>query len=102
MKKQILLFCLGLTLSSTTLYAQGDNTGYGGNENGDYESLAHRVLNLEKKNDMFNVYFNYSYSFQEERDADKQWGSHFADKQLRLEIKGNLDRPSVLPFPPPA
>ncbi|MCH3994381.1 MAG: OprO/OprP family phosphate-selective porin [Prevotella sp.] len=90
MKKQILLFCLGLTLSSTTLYAQGDNTGYGGNENGDYESLAHRVLNLEKKNDMFNVYFNYSYSFQEERDADKQWGSHFADKQLRLEIKGNL------------
>ena len=90
MKKQLLLVGMSLFICSGALYAQGDNTGYGGNENGDYESLAHRVLNLEKKNDMFNVYFNYAYSFQEGRDADKQWNSHFANKQLRLEIKGNL------------
>ena len=90
MKKQLLLVGMSLFICSGALYAQGDNTGYGGNENGDYESLAHRVLNLEKKNDMFNVYFNYAYSFQEGRDADKQWDSHFANKQLRLEIKGNL------------
>ena len=35
--------------------AQGGNVGMGGKE-GDFESLAQRVANLEKKNDAFNVY----------------------------------------------
>lgn len=35
--------------------AQGGNVGMGGKE-GDFESLAQRVANFEKKNDAFNVY----------------------------------------------
>lgn len=68
--------------------AQGNNTGMGGND-GDYESLAHRILKLEKKTDAFNVYFNYAASFQEFDDGD-QWSSSFKNKQARIEIKGNI------------
>lgn len=39
--------------------AQGNNTHMGGDD-GDYQSLAERVAKIEKKNDMFNVYFNYA------------------------------------------
>ena len=37
--------------------AQGNNTRMGGDD-GDYQSLAERLAKIEKKNDMFNVYFN--------------------------------------------
>lgn len=67
---------------------QGNNTGMGGND-GNYQSLAERVLNLEKKTDAFNVYFNYASSFQENDDGNK-WSSSFKNKQARLEIKGNI------------
>lgn len=68
--------------------AQGNNTGMGGND-GDYESLAHRIFNLEKKTDAFNVYFNYASSFQEFDDGN-EWSSSFKNKQARIEIKGNI------------
>lgn len=68
--------------------AQGNNTGMGGKD-GDYESLAERLFKLEKKTDAFNVYFNYSSSFQENYDGDA-WHSSFKNKQARIEIKGNL------------
>lgn len=86
MKKNIILaVALSLPLAG---FAQGNNTGMGGND-GDYESLAHRVFNLEKKTDAFNVYFNYASSFQEYDDGDT-WSSSFKNKQARIEIKGNL------------
>lgn len=86
MKKNIILaVAFGLPLAG---FAQGNNTGMGGND-GDYESLAHRVFNLEKKTDAFNVYFNYASSFQEYDDGDT-WSSSFKNKQARIEIKGNL------------
>lgn len=86
MKKNIILaVALSLPLAG---FAQGNNTGMGGND-GDYESLAHRVFNLEKKTDAFNVYFNYASSFQEYEDGDT-WSSSFKNKQARIEIKGNL------------
>lgn len=68
--------------------AQGGNTGMGGND-GNYASLAERVLKLEKKTDAFNVYLNYAASARAS-EADGTWGTGFANKQLRLEIKGNL------------
>ncbi len=86
MKKFILsgmMACAVLTAS-----AQGGNTRMGG-EDGDYQSLAERLAKIEKKNDMFNVYFNYAASAQV-KDYDGEWTSGIANKQLRLEIKGNL------------
>ena len=78
-----LRLCAGLTAS-----AQGNNTRMGG-EDGDYQSIAERVAKLEKKNDMFNVYFNFAASAQA-KENDGEWSSRIANKQLRLEIKGNL------------
>jgi hypothetical protein len=86
MKKNI-IFTLALCVPLTG-FAQGNNTEMGGND-GDYESLAHRVFNLEKKTDAFNVYFNYASSFQEYDDGD-EWTSSFKNKQARIEIKGNI------------
>lgn len=77
------MLCAGLTAS-----AQGNNTRMGG-EDGDYQSIAERVAKLEKKNDMFNVYFNFAASAQA-KENDGEWTSRIANKQLRLEIKGNL------------
>ena len=86
MKKNIILaMALSLPLAG---FAQGNNTGMGGND-GNYESLAHRVFNLEKKTDAFNVYFNYASSFQEYDDGNA-WTSSFKNKQARIEIKGNI------------
>ena len=48
--------------------AQGDNVGMGGPD-GNYTSLAERIANLEKKNDAFNVYFNYAASAQASYDG---------------------------------
>jgi len=68
-------------------YAQGNNTGMGGDD--ESLSLAERVLKLEKKNDMFNVYFNYAASASV-RDDSEEWRSKFANRELRLEISGHI------------
>ena len=85
--KQLILFSAMLAVTLTA-NAQGGKTRMGGND-GDYQSLAERVAKIEKKNDMFNVYFNYAASAQASS-YDDEWTSHFANKQMRLEIKGNL------------
>lgn len=85
--KRILLTSAALCLTAFT-FAQGNNTGMGGND-GNYESLAERVFKLEKKTDAINVYFNYASSFQANDDGD-QWGTSFKNKQARIEIKGNI------------
>ena len=70
--------------------AQGNNIGMGGGD-GDIQSIHERITKLEKKNDMFNRYFNYAASFQAEHNSlSDEWGTKFANKQLRIEIKGNL------------
>ena len=69
-------------------FAQGNNTGMGGNNEG-YTSLAERVFHLEKKTDAFNVYFNYAAGFQEFDDGN-QWTSSFKNRQARLEIMGHI------------
>lgn len=85
-----LLTCALLTASLTAGAQNGANIGMGGNE-GNYASLAEKVAKIEKKNDAFNVYFNYAASFQAERNSlTDEWHTGFANKQLRLEIKGNI------------
>ena len=70
--------------------AQGNNIGMGGCD-GDIQSIHERITKLEKKNDMFNLYFNYAASLQAEHNSlSDEWGTKFANKQLRIEIKGNL------------
>ena len=88
MKKIIMMFAaLAMAMGAN---AQGNNIGMGGGD-GDVQSIAERVTKLEKKNDMFNLYFNYAASFQAEHNSlSDEWGTKFANKQLRLEIKGNL------------
>lgn len=72
----------------TAVHAQGGNTRMGG-EDGDYQSLSERLLKLEKKNDVFNLYLNYAAAAHAEEAGDG-WSTGFANKQLRIEIKGNL------------
>lgn len=85
-----LLTCALLTASLTAGAQNGANIGMGGSE-GNYASLAEKVAKIEKKNDAFNVYFNYTASFQAERNSlVDEWHTGFANKQLRLEIKGNI------------
>lgn len=88
MKKIIMMFAaLAMTMGAN---AQGNNIGMGGGD-GDVQSIHERITKLEKKNDMFNLYFNYAASFQAEHSSrSDEWGTKFANKQLRLEIKGNL------------
>ena len=84
-----MLICALLAASLTAGAQNGANTGMGGSD-GNYASLAEKVANLEKKNDAFNVYFNYAASFRAEQNGDKEWSTAFTNKQLRLEIKGNI------------
>ena len=86
MKKTILLSAL---LAIATSGMAQDNHSYGAGD-GDFKSLSEEVAKLKKHNDMFNVYFNYAASGQISQDANKDWGTRFANKQLRIEIKGNL------------
>lgn len=88
MKKIIMMFAaLAITMGAN---AQGNNIGMGGCD-GDIQSIHERITKLEKKNDMFNLYFNYAASFQAEHNSlSDEWGTKFANKQLRIEIKGNL------------
>ncbi len=88
MKKIIMMFAaLAMTMGAN---AQGNNIGMGGGD-GDIQSIHDRITKLEKKNDMFNLYFNYAASFQAEHNSlSDEWGTKFANKQLRIEIKGNL------------
>lgn len=86
MKRNLLT---GMLLAATlVVQAQGNNSGLG-DEQDNYASLAERVLNLEKKNDKFNVYFNYTAAAQTS-DESGPWKSRIAAKELRFEITGHL------------
>ncbi|WP_443865650.1 porin [Leyella stercorea] len=71
--------------------AQGNNTLMGGNDDG-VQSIAERITKLEKKHDAFNVYVNFAGSVRAEHDSrTDEWDSKFANRQLRLEIKGTIN-----------
>lgn len=86
-KMMIMAAALAISLGAN---AQGNNTSMGGSD-GNIQSIAERVTKLEKKSDAFNLYFNYAASYQMEHNSlTDDWTSKFANKQLRIEIKGNL------------
>lgn len=87
MNKALLSFAL--LCVALTGRAQGGNTGMGG-EDGDYQSLAERLAKVEKKHDMLDVYLNYAASAQASEATGAPWQTRFANKELRLELKGNL------------
>ena len=76
-------------LNVTSVAAQGSNSGQGGDDK-NIQSIANRVLKLEKGSDAFNLFLNLHTSYQERFDGDDKGGS-FKGRQLRLEMKGNLD-----------
>ncbi len=78
-----LFLCLPLTAR-----AQGNNTGMGG-EDDDAPSIAERVLKLEKKTDAFNLYLNFAAAARA-TEHNGTWKGAFANRQLRLEIKGHV------------
>ena len=86
MKK--LLLTIMLPCAALVGHAQGGNTGMGG-EDGDYQSLAERLAKVEKKHNMLDVYINFATSAQAEENGGT-WQSRFANKDLRLELKGKL------------
>ena len=89
MKKLSIFLALLLPLSA---FAQGGNTGMGV-EQIQFESLAQRLLELEKKSEAFNVYMNFAGSYASSNGDEmgfSGWNSAFRAREMRLEIKGNL------------
>lgn len=90
LKSMTLAALLCASVLPTQMYAQGNNDGLGGDD-GDVESLYHKVTNLEKKQKALNLYFNFAESFQVEHDSRTDvWSSRFYNKTLRLELTGWL------------
>ena len=83
------LITILLLICSLPSFSQGGNIGMGGDTDNSVASLADRVLKLEGKQDLFNVYLNFSAGAGVEL-ADGNNKTGFKCKQLRLEIKGNL------------
>lgn len=79
-----------LCVTDFPAFSQGHNTGMGERSAEKRVSLSERVFRLEKAHDACNVYLNYSGCGQVGDDADG-WFSDFVCKNLRLEIKGNLN-----------
>ena len=91
MKTQLFNLCVvALFLAcNADMLAQGNMKGLGA-EQENTQSLAERVLDLEKKSDAVNVYLNTHVSYQERFDGEDQGGS-FVGRQLRFEMLGNLN-----------
>lgn len=89
MTKKPLLLTLMLTMLALNAMAQGHNTRMGGEETDEYESLAERIFNLEKKTDAFNYHINFASSLVTEETHGK-WETQFARRDLRIDIKGDV------------
>lgn len=88
MIRYIALFLTSVLFSAAIAFAQGGNTGFG--DNGpESESLAGRLLHLEKKTDVFNLYLNAAASAQA-TDIDGTWSGAFRARHLRIEMKGKI------------
>lgn len=77
------------SLHTVPSLAQGNNSGQGGDDKS-IQSLASRLLHLENQSEAFNLFLNLHTSYQERFDGDNAGGS-LKGRQLRLEMKGNLD-----------
>ena len=89
--KRILLLSLYICTYCGSLCAQGYNHDMGEDSLNSYESLADKLFKIEKKHDAFNVWLNYAASFQA-TDATDKWETRFANRDIRLEITGNITK----------
>ena len=89
MKKVAFILLASFLFCCDTLKGQGSGRALGGNDEG-IASISERLSGLEKKNDALNIFFNLNTSYQERFDGAEQGGS-FKGRQIRLEVKGNLD-----------
>jgi len=85
--KKCLITALALT-AALNIAAQGANSGMGGDDSR-FQSLAERIAKVEKKNDVFNVFIDYT-AAASATEKGGTWDTRFANKELRLEVKGNL------------
>jgi hypothetical protein len=85
-KKLLLTFVLCLTAISG--WAQGDNVGMGGRDEG-VASILEKLNVMQKKNEAFNIFLNTNMAYEEYLGHDEQGG--FKGRQMRFEARGFLD-----------
>ena len=87
MRKRLLLaFVFALTVMSS--WAQGDNVGMGGRDEG-VASILEKLDVMKKKNDAFNIFLNTSMAYEEHLGRHQESG--FKGRQMRFEARGFLD-----------
>lgn len=85
-KKLLLTFVLCLT--AIYGWAQGDNVGMGGRDEG-VASILEKLNVMQKKNEAFNIFLNTSVAYEENFGHNQQSG--FNGRQMRFEARGFLD-----------
>ena len=88
MKKRLWLILI-LCLKIITCWAQGDNVGMGGRDEG-VASILEKLNVMQKKNEAFNIFLNTSMAYEEHFGHDGQSG--FNGRQMRFEARGFLDQ----------
>lgn len=75
-------------MAAVSGWAQGDNTGMGGRDEG-VASILEKLNVIEKKNEAFNIFLNTSMAYEEHFGNDGDGG--FKGRRLRFEARGFLD-----------
>lgn len=85
-KRLWLIIVFGLV--AVCSWAQGDNTGMGGRDEG-VASILERLNIMKQKNEAFNIFLNTSMAYEEQFGHDVNNG--FKGRQMRFEARGFLD-----------
>ena len=88
MRKKLLL-TFAFVLAVMNGWAQGDNVGMGGRDEG-VASILEKLDVMKKKNDAFNIFLNTSMAYEEHFGHDQESG--FKGRQMRFEARGFLDK----------
>ena len=88
MKRWLLAPILVCCMNTIPASAQGGQNIPPGDDS-HIESIAQRVLKIQKKSDAFNLFLNLHCSYQQRFDGDDKGGA-FKGRQIRLEMKGDL------------
>ena len=88
MRKKLLL-TFAFVLAFMNSWAQGDNVGMGGRDEG-VASILEKLDVMKKKNDAFNIFLNTSMAYEEHFGHDQESG--FKGRQMRFEARGFLDK----------
>ena len=81
---------LAVALTFNTAFAQGNNSGMGG-ERENTKSLYQMVSGLQKKNDKFNVHIDFAGSYKSAQDAETgRWTNNIGSRHFRINFQGNI------------